>query len=715
MRNIDPRRQRWIRVRIGLLALLLLCGAGLVVRRAFELQVERGATLRQMAEEQYLQNIRLAPKRGTIYDRHGAELAVSVEVDSIWANPREIRRADQDPVAVAARLGSVLDIDEARIARRLASNRYFVWIERQVTPRQAARVRALGIPGVSMSREARRFYPNRQLAAHVLGFADIDGVGIEGLELAYEERLRGSVNAVPAIRDRRGAVVFSEQLLDDRATQGDDIYLTIDKTIQHIAERELELAVRTFEAHAGSVVVIDPRTGEILAIANYPSFNPNDPGGAPPASRRNRAITDRFEPGSTIKPFTIAGAFAARTIRTDQLIDCEHGAMQVAEYTIHDSHPFDLLTPAQVLAHSSNIGTAKIGATLGREGLFRVLRRFGFGSTTGLPLLGETQGSLRHYRRWYEMDAATIAFGQGVSVTTVQLATAMSALANDGRLMRPVLVSRVSDAEDETVEETLPVVRRQVVPASTAHLVSDMLTAVTGPGGTGEEAAIDGFLVAGKTGTAQKADYIGGGYFEDRWLASFVGFVPAEQPRLVIAVTIDEPIIAHYGGIVAGPVFRRIGEAALRHLGVPATSGGEALVAHAREQRERELAERREARARRLAGATDETPVATGDGPHPAVTERVPVEGETTVPDVLGRTARAALVSLREAGVGVTLLGSGVVASTEPSAGAVVARGSRVAVVLAPPTYDNPAPPVPPREDQLAAVTPLAATERRRR
>lgn len=702
MRNLPPRQRRWVRVRVAILALLLFAGAGAVARRAWELQIERGHTLREMAEEQYLRNIRLAPKRGTIYDRHGAELAVSVDVDSVWANPRQLKAEGYDPELAADRIASVLPVDRDVIARRLASDRYFVWIERHVTPQLAATVRALEIPGVSMSREAKRYYPNRALAAHVLGFSNIDGRGIEGLELQFDERLRGSVSAVPAIRDRRGNVVFSEQLLDDRAAQGDDLYLTIDKTIQHIAERELELAVRTFEARAASIVVMDPRNGEVLAIANYPTFNPNSPGSASAGDRRNRAVTDRFEPGSTVKPFTVAGALAAGTIRSSQLIDCENGAMEVAEYTIHDSHAYDLLTPAQILAFSSNIGTAKIGASMGRAGLFRTFRRFGFGSPTDVPLPGEVEGSLRHHRRWYEMDAATIAFGQGVSVTTLQLAVAMGALANGGQLMRPILVRRVTDAHGETVDETMPLVRRQVVPRATARLVADMMTAVTGPGGTGIEAGIDGFLVAGKTGTAQKADYIAGGYFDDRWLASFVGFVPAESPRLVIAVVVDEPVIAHYGGTVAGPVFRRVGEAALRHLGVPASDGGEALANAARAQRQRREAVERAAAEADAAGARE------GEGEHgtPVVTRRAPVEGETTVPDLYGQAARAVLVRLQDAQLVPEVSGSGIVASMVPPPGEVVPFGTSVRVVLEPPRFEAAA---PEEEDSAAEGAHIAA------
>ncbi|MFW6050316.1 MAG: penicillin-binding protein [Myxococcota bacterium] len=674
MRNLEPRRRRWVQVRLALLGLSLLVGAGFVTRRAYELQVERSPALREMAEAQYLRDIRLAPKRGTIYDRHGAELAVSVDVDSVWANPREVARDGADPRQVAEKLGTVLSVDVDTVARRLASDRYFVWVERRVTPKQAAAVRELELPGVHMNREARRYYPNRELAAHLMGFANIDGRGIEGLELALDEQLQGAARAVPAIRDRRGHIVFSEQLFDDSAAQGHDVELTLDKTIQHVAERELALAVQTFEAKAGSVVVMDPRTGELLAVASHPAFNPNEPGSYDLPSRRNRAVTDRFEPGSTVKPFTVAGALAAGTIRPNQRIDCGEGRMEVAEYTIHDSRPYDELTPSQILAYSSNVGTARIGATLGRRGLYRAMRRFGFGERLGLGLPGETGGILRHYRRWYEMDAATISFGQGMSVTTVQLASAMSALANGGRLMEPYVIASIRDARGEVVEETLPRVRRQVVPRSVARLVSDMLTAVTGPGGTGTEAALDEYLVAGKTGTAQKADYVAGGYARDKWIASFAGYVPAEDPRLVIAVVIDEPVIAHTGGAVAGPVFRRVARASLRHLGVPASGGGSALARKTREP------DAEPSQAGEDAEADSE-----GGAQPPAVTERVPGAGETLVPDVLGSTARGAVRALHGASLAVHLAGSGVVVSQDPGPGEVVPLGSRIRVVLSGP------------------------------
>ena len=715
----DPiRRRRWIRARLGILCAILLVAAVLVVRRAWEVTVVHGPGLSALAEQQQLREIRIAPKRGTIYDRHGAELAVSVDVESVYANPRTMRSQHVDLAQASLRLASVLGVDRAAIQRRLEAvdqrglPRYFVWIDRQVTPAEADAVRALAIPGVELTAEARRYYPNRELASHLLGFADIDGVGIEGLELSMEERLRGSARPVPALRDRRGRVVFSDQLLDERAAQGDDLYLTIDKTIQHVTERELALAVRTFEAQAGSVVVMDPRTGEILAMANYPTYDPNEPAQAPASHRRNRAITDRFEPGSTVKPFVVGAALATGVLQSEQSIDCGHGVMDIGDDRIRDTHVFDTLTPAEILTHSSNIGAARIGQMLGRASLYRSLRRFGFGEPTGLPLPGETGGILRHHSRWYELDLATISFGQGFSSTTIQLAAAMSAIANGGRLMEPRLVRRVVDAHGGVVEEGLPRVSRQVLPRPTARLVGDMLTAVTGDSGTGLEAAIDGYLVAGKTGTAQKADYVHGGYADGRFMASFVGFVPAQDPRLVIAVVIDEPMVDHYGGTVAGPVFRRIGQAALRHLGVPAETGGEILAQLERERRQRERAAREAGRAARAADSSSQSQLS-----NVAASERAPGAGpgagEVVMPDLAGQTVRAALVATHRAGLGLAVDGSGISVAQDPLPGAIVPRGTTARVRFARPDPGAPAPgppgPASPAAPSAGAPSPPSA------
>ncbi|MBW1830464.1 MAG: transpeptidase family protein [Deltaproteobacteria bacterium] len=651
------RRQRWFRARIALLGVCVTLVAMLVIVRAFHIQIASGDRLREMAEDQYLRHLRVSPRRGAIYDRHGAELAVSVDVDSVYANPRRLKAMEQDPRTVAKRIAKILDVDSDRLAKRLAADRYFVWIERRVTPHEATRIRELDIPGVELTAEARRYYPNRHLAAHLVGFADIDGRGIEGIELAYEKQLRGSDRRVEAIRDRRGHVVFADGMEDDRTIQGQSVVLTIDKAIQHIAERELALGVRTFEARGGSVVVMDPSTGEILALANYPPFNPNEPSRHIAAHRRNRAVVDRFEPGSTVKPFTMAVALAAGAVKPNQSINCENGVTRMGGRLLHDAHPYEWLTPTQILAYSSNIGIAKIALDLGKKALYRGFRRFGFGEPAALGVPGETAGILRHYRRWYEIDTAAVSFGQGMSVTNVQLASAMSAIANGGRLMQPMLVRRMTDGHGATVEENKPRVRRQVVPRRVAKLVGQMLTAVTEPGGTAIEAAVDGYLVAGKTGTAQKADYVHGGYAKDKWLASFIGFAPAERPAVVISVVIDEPVIAHYGGTVAGPVFRRIAEVTLRHMGI-APAGRQAVLAKQKEQR--------------IAVAEAE----------PAPEKEAVDKGESAVPDVRSLPLRQAVIALHAESLVGQVQGSGVVVSQEPAPGKAVPHGSVVQLQL---------------------------------
>ena len=657
MRARSNRRERWFRARVAFLGVCLMGMAALVVLRAFHLQVATGDRLREMAEDQHLRRLRVSPGRGAIYDRHGAELAVSADVDSVYANPRRLKAMEQNPKVVARRLANILDVDAPRLAERLASDRYFVWIKRRVTPHEATRVRGLEIPGVELTTESRRYYPNRHLAAHLIGFADIDGRGIEGIELAYEDLLRGSDRRVDAIRDRRGHVVFADDMKDDRSMQGQNVVLTIDKAIQHVAERELALGVRTFEARGGSVVVMDPSTGEILALANYPPFNPNEPSKHPTAHRRNRALVDRFEPGSTVKPFTMAAALAAGAVKSNQSINCENGVARIGGRRLHDAHPYEWLTPTQILAHSSNIGTAKIALELGKKKLYRAFRRFGFGEPTGIGVPGETAGILRHYRRWYDVDAAAVSFGQGMSVTNVQLAAAMSALANGGKLMQPMLVRQLTDGHGATIEERKPRVRRQVVPRRIAKLVGQMLTAVTESGGTAVEAGVDGYLVAGKTGTAQKADYIKGGYAKDKWLASFIGFLPAERPAVVISVVIDEPVIAHYGGTVAGPVFRRIAEVTLRHLGI-APEGRRAVLKKKQEQQKA---------------------VAAAD---PAPTREEVEKGQSSVPDVRSLPLRQAVMALHAKSLVAEVRGSGLVVSQDPAPGKAVSHGAVVRIEL---------------------------------
>ncbi|MBV9947626.1 MAG: penicillin-binding protein 2, partial [Myxococcales bacterium] len=584
MRNLDPRRARWIRTRMGLLCGVMALSLGGIVAGAWRVQVRDGAAWRETAEKQRQRRLHIEPKRGTVYDRNGTPLAVSVEVPSVSADVAEMLRGVDDKDAqdallhdAASRLGRALATPAEELFARLAPRHRFVWLKRGISGDEAVAVRDLGDPkreprpvrGLSIDGEGRRYYPGRELAGALLGFVAPDGQGKDGLELALDEELRGRVEEVRGLRDRGGRVLF-DAVPDERALQGSEVVLSLDQGIQHTAERELDAAMRTYETKGGSLAVVDPSTGELLALASVPGYNPNDYADSEPDARRDRAITDRFEPGSVMKPFLMAGALAAGAIKATDPIDCEHGVYQVGGITVHDTHVNDVLTPTQVLARSSNIGALKIGLKLGEAGLFAAYKRFGFGEPTGLTLPGEAGGMLRpRGRPWYDAETASASFGQGITVTTLQLAMAMSALANGGKLLEPILVKRVTDAAGRTVHEAVPRTRREAVPAGVARTVAEMLTAVTEPGGTAVEAAIPGFRVAGKTSTAQKVDHATGRYSTEKFTAVFVGFVPVERPRIVVAVVLDEPMIGHYGGDLAGPVFRRVAEASLRYLGIP--------------------------------------------------------------------------------------------------------------------------------------------------
>jgi cell division protein FtsI (penicillin-binding protein 3) len=563
---MEHNKVRWIRVRFCILILGLAVGFAAVAKGAWNLGVTRRDELRKIADDQYKRRITLPARRGMITARHGEPLAVEVEVESVYADTTKIK----DPTASAAALTALLGEPEADLQKKLFAKRNFVWLKRRVEPELAKKVRALKIDGVELIKESKRFYPGRNEAAHVIGFSGMDSEGLEGIELEFEEFLKGRNSAVTGLRDARGHVVFADSVFGPDGVVGNTIELTIDRTLQHIAEQELEATIRTFNAKAGHVVVMDPNTGEVLALANRPTFNPNTMSSSSADERRNRAALDVFEPGSTLKVFTLAAALNSGVVRPDESIYCERGIMTLGDKSkvvIHDDHQDGYLTPNQCLKRSSNICFAKIAMRLGKKRLYSYLRRFGFGEPTHVELPFESGGTLRHYKKMREVDAAMSAFGQGVGVTNIQITSALAAIANGGTLMRPMLVRRIINPDGETIRSFSPSAGRRVISRYSARLVSDMMTSVTEEGGTGIEGALDGFLVAGKTGTAQKASG-GRGYAEDKWISSFIGFVPADKPRLVISVIIDEPLINHYGGMVAAPALRRIADQSLKYLGV---------------------------------------------------------------------------------------------------------------------------------------------------
>ena len=553
---------RWTRLRIAICGVafgLLFVAVG---RRAYQLQIgDQADRLRGLAEEQYMRDIELPPRRGRILDRNGAELASTADVDSIYCNPRRFN----DVRATADKLAKALGLDRKEVAQRLAQKRYFVWIKRKVTPEEVAAVKALDLPGMGFVREPRRFYPNRMLAATVMGHSGSDGRGLDGVELAMDKVLRGQTSSVQGVRDALGRELFVDGMGDVGNGVGGDVVLTIDRYLTFVTERAISEAQERNHAKGVIALVMDPRTGELLAMASVPSYNPNDPAGAAEHGARNRTITDAFEPGSTMKTFTIAAALDAGAVRPEDSFDCQMGRMMVGKYTIHDTHPHGALTVAEVFKFSSNIGATKIARRLGKERLAAALNRFGFGHSTHIGLPGERAGTIRPVDKWGDIGFANVSFGQGLTATPLQIVSAMSAIAGGGVYHPPRIIARVM-RPDGTSEVEDPRPAERLMSEKAARAMTGIMEGVTRVGGTARAAAIDGYSVAGKTGTAQKVS--GGHYDASKWVSSFIGFAPAQDPRVAIVVMVDEPQGAHLGGAVAAPIFKEIAEQALHYLHV---------------------------------------------------------------------------------------------------------------------------------------------------
>lgn len=539
--------------------------AALAVRVVY-LQVFRGPELAHRAERQHEKSVAVEAERGTIYDRNGRILATDLTVPSLYAIPPLI----DNPESIARELAAVLRVSARPLARRLGEDRAFVWLERRVDPAVARAVEELGAEGVRLLPEPRRMYPRKMLLSHVLGFAGIDHAGLEGLERYYDRDLRGDKGWLIYERDGAGHRLFPKGLRYVAPSRGRDLVLTIDEVIQYISERELDAAIAETGAESGTVIVMDPWDGAIFALAVRPTFNPNKVDYSTPDQWRNRAVTDAFEPGSTFKIVTAAAALEAGLVRPDEVIDCEEGRWPMPGGVLRDHEPLGRVPFSEVIAKSSNIGTAKVALRLGPERLARTITAFGFGKKTGIDLGGETPGRVAPVSRWSKRSAATISIGQELMVTPVQLAAAYAAVANGGRLVRPHLVIRVGDAEDRNVATRSPEASGpRVMSERTAAVLTGLLEGVVAPGGTGALAAIDGVRVAGKTGTAEQVDPETGRYSFDREVASFVGYVPSRQPAVVIVVVLDNPRGRVWGGMTAGPVFSRVAEATLRYLSAP--------------------------------------------------------------------------------------------------------------------------------------------------
>jgi cell division protein FtsI (penicillin-binding protein 3) len=521
--------------------------------RSVYLQSVNTVFLQGKGEARYSRVLEVPATRGRVVDRNGDALAISTPVKSVWAIPDDV---GANPAQLKS-LASLLSLDPRELGRKLSeAEREFVYLKRQIPPETAARVAALAIPGIHLQSEYRRYYPGGETMAHVVGFTGVDDVGQEGIELAQQAVLAGTAGSRRVIKDRLGRVV--EDVESIRAAQdGRDLSLSIDSKIQNLAFGALKAAVEAHKAKAGAVVVLDVRTGEVLALANMPTYNPNNRARLTGAQLRNRVMTDTFEPGSTLKPFTVGLAIETGRITPQTVIQTSPGTLTIANYTIHDAHPGGAMSVAQVIQKSSNVGAAKIALGLPREAMWDLFRRVGFGAPPELSFPGAAAGKLRHYRSWRPIEQATMAYGHGISVSLLQLARAYSVFARDGELVPLTLVKTSTVASGEKLLST-----------ETARAVRAMLELAVQSGGTGPRARIMGWRVAGKTGTAHKQE--NGGYAADKYLSSFVGLAPASAPRLVIAVMIDEPAGGqYYGGMVAAPVFAQVMQGALRMLGVP--------------------------------------------------------------------------------------------------------------------------------------------------
>ena len=531
-----------------------------LISRAFQLQVLSGQKLKELATRQHTTVLQLQAERGVIYDRNGEKLAISILTDSVCADPSKII----DPAKSSRQIAKILNLDIQDVYKKLSTPKNFCWLARRISPEQSASVKNADIEGILLVKEPKRFYPNGELAAHLLGFVGLDASGLEGLERKFDESLRGRSEKLAWARDAKGQKLFLRvEKNETQKKENENLVLTIDNRIQYLVETSLKEAVLDKGAKGGLAIVMDPKTGEILALANQLGFNPNNVEGLKPERWRNHAIADYYDPGSTFKPFLVAGALEEKIIKESDKFFCENGNYKIANRVIHEANKkhYGTLMVREILKYSSNIGSAKIAQKMGKEKFYDYIQKFGFGEKTGIDLPGESSGSVRPVKNWVPVDTAMIAFGQGVSVTAIQLITAVSAIANNGVLMKPYIVRGIADKDNNLVKLYTPTVVRKVISPDTAKRLTNMLTDVVGDDdGTGKNAKMVNVSVAGKTGTSQKFDSTRGVYSSEKVRTSFMGFFPAENPQVAILVILDEPQRDKWGGVASAPVFKKIGE-----------------------------------------------------------------------------------------------------------------------------------------------------------
>ena len=638
----------WFKIRIFLLSCLIFFCFALVIGRMFQLQILKKEQLYRLAAQQQHAQIPLVPKRGTISDRRGNELAVSIEVDSTYADPQKVA----DPERTAHTLAGLLQADPEEMRRRLKSGTSFEWVQRKIAPKVVEEIKALRLPGIYFLKENKRFYPSAQLASHLIGFVGLDSKGLEGVESQYDAILNGNRETWAPAKDARGREIM-DQVPSREGDHFRNVILTLDKHVQHIAETELSRAVQKWGAKGGFAIAMEPSTGKVLALAVYPSYDPNQFLQARAKAWRNRAIADTFEPGSLFKTFLAAAALEEKIVRPTDSFYCENGSYTVYDRTIHDHTRHGWLTFQQIIKFSSNIGASKVGEKMGKDQFYRYIKAFGFGEKTWIGLPGEAKGILHHPRYWSPIALDTISFGQGISVTGIQMINALCAIANGGALMKPFIVEKITDEKGKVVQSFQPEVVRRVITDETAKKVAALLRTATERGGTGEGAVPAGFEVAGKTGTAQKADALLKGYSEDRFTSGFMGFVPAEDPKLAVLVVIDEPQGNIYGGMVAAPAFKNIVEKVLPYLNV--FPKGTLVV-----KSEADLIPKRRVRE----GEFLVEGVKMGRG----------MENEV-MPDLTGLSMRSAMSQVEGKGLIIKISGNGRLVDQIPKPGAVIEKG----------------------------------------
>jgi len=533
---------------------LLLC-----VGRLLFIQFFRSDYLISLAKKQHNQLVELEPRRGAIYDCNLKAQAFNMSMDSLYAVPNVIKNKE----SVISQLQPILGVERGYLTERINRKKSFIWLVRKITPEKSQEIKVLNIKGLGFMKETKRIYPNSYLASHVIGFSGMDNIGLEGVERSFNNYLKGTPGWAIFLRDARlkKLDIWEKMVLPQ---DGMDLVLTIDEVIQYIAERELDKAFKKSRAKGASIVVMDPHTGRILAMANRPTYDLNDHSGVSKDSMRNRAICDLFEPGSVFKIVTASAALEEKKVTESDVIFCENGAYPVAGRILHDHTAHGNLTFKQVIEESSNIGTVKVAQLLGPDTVYRYLKAFGFGAKLGVDLSGEISGLIIPVRSWSKSSIINIPMGQGVGVTALQLVSAISVIANGGQLMKPYIIDSVRDNQGRIIKQNKPVLIRKVISVDTAMRIKKILTGVIEEG-TGRLAKVLGFSAAGKTGTAQKLE-ANGTYSHDKFIASFIGFAPAEDPLLAVVVTVDEPRGSYYGGVVAAPVFQKVAGDVIRYL-----------------------------------------------------------------------------------------------------------------------------------------------------